>query len=235
METLVENINYYDQIKENLIKSEIYDKAKDYAKDINKVKTYYENGRLLLEAGKEYGKNIIKQYADKLMVEVGKKYNESSLYRMRKFYEVFSNSKLATLWQVLSWSHYKELIVLKNIDEIKYYIDVCKTHNLSQRQLSERIKSHEYDRLSDDTKNKLKEEKELTIGDLVPNPIIVKVDSINTKLTEYALKQAILNNLDEFLNQLGDGFCYIGCEYKIKFENRYNYIDLLLFNYIFIR
>ena len=92
------------------------------------------------------------------------------------------------------------------------------------------IKSKEYDRLSDYTKNKLKEEKELTIGDLVPNPIIVKVNSINTKLTEYALKQAILNNLDDFLNQLGEGFTYVGCEYKIKFEDRYNYIDMLLFN-----
>ena len=113
------NITYYDQIKENLLKSEIYDKAKDYAKDINKVKTYYETGRLLLEAGKEYGKNIIKQYADKLMVEVGKKYNTSTLYKMRKFYEIFSNPKLATLWTILNWSHYRQLIVLKDIDEMK--------------------------------------------------------------------------------------------------------------------
>ena len=103
-------------------------------------------------------------------------------------------------------------------------------NKLTKRQLEERIKNHEYDRLSDDTKNKLKEEKELAIGDLVPNPIIVKVDSVDTKLSEYALKQAILNNLDDFLNQLGDGFTYVGCEYKIKFGNIYNYIDMLLFN-----
>ena len=233
METLVENINYYDQIKENLIKSEIYDKAKDYAKDINKVKTYYENGRLLLEAGKEYGKNIINQYADKLMVEVGKNYNERTLYRMRKFYEVFNNEKLTPLVSKLNWSQIIVLMSLKDIDEIKYYIEICEKNKLTKRELEERIKSHEYDRLSDDTKNKLREEKELTIGDLVPNPIIVKVNSIDTKLSEYALKQAILNNLDDFLNQLGDGFCYIGCEYKIKFEDRYNYIDLLLFNYVY--
>ena len=230
MDTLVENINYYNQIKENLIKSEIYDKAKDYAKDLNKVKTYYETGKLLLDAGKEYGKNIVKQYAEKLIVEVGKKYNERTLYGMRKFYEVFSNEKLNPLGSKLSWTHYRELLVLKNIDEIKYYISICEKNKLSKRELQERIKSHEYDRLSDDAKNKLKEEKELSIGDLVPNPIIVKVDSIDNKLSEYALKQAILNNLDDFLNQLGDGFCYVGCEYKIKFNNIYNYIDMLLFN-----
>ena len=110
MDTLVENINYYDQIKENLIKSEIYDKAKDYAKDINKVKTYYENGRLLLEDGKEYGKNIVKQYADKLMVEVGKKYNERNLRYMRKFYEVFKDEKWNPVGSKLSWSHYREVL-----------------------------------------------------------------------------------------------------------------------------
>ena len=65
-------MNYYDEIKERLIKSEIYDRAKDYSKDKHKVKAYYEIGRLLNEAGKDYGKNIIKQYAEKLIVGVGK-------------------------------------------------------------------------------------------------------------------------------------------------------------------
>ena len=65
-------MNYYDEIKERLIKSEIYDRAKDYSKDKHKVKVYYEIGSLLNEAGKDYGKNIIKQYAEKLIVGVGK-------------------------------------------------------------------------------------------------------------------------------------------------------------------
>ena len=65
-------MNYYDEIKERLIKSEIYDRAKDYSKDKHKVKVYYEIGRLLNEAGKDYGKNVIKQYAEKLIVGVGK-------------------------------------------------------------------------------------------------------------------------------------------------------------------
>ena len=77
---------YYISIKDKLLKSEIYDKARDYAKDRNKVKVYYETGELLSKAGKHYGKNIIKQYSEKLMIEVGKKYNYRTLYRMRKFY-----------------------------------------------------------------------------------------------------------------------------------------------------
>mgnify|MGYP003299938167 CR=1 FL=1 len=223
-------MNYYNRIKENLIKCEIYDRAKDYSKDRNKVNVYFEIGKLLSEAGKEYGKNIIKQYSEKLMVEVGKKYNERTLYAMRKFYEKFSNQKLNPLGSKLSWSHYRELLAIKSIDAIQYYIEICQKNNLSKRQLQDKIKNKEYDRLSEETKNKLIESKQLEVTDLVPNPIKIKNNSLNEKITEYALKQSILNNLDEFLSELGFGFTYVGNEFKIKLDSRYNYIDLLLFN-----
>ena len=224
-------MNYYDEIKERLLKSEIYDRVKDYSKDRNKVITYFETGKLLSKAGKEYGKNIIKSYSENLMFEVGKKYNERNLRYMRQFYEIFVNIKWNPLGSKLSWSHYRELLVVKNIDEIRYYIDICEKNNLTKKELHDKIKSHEYDRLSIDAKNKLIESKELQVDELIPNPILIKVNSLDERLTEYALKQAILNNLDEFLNQLGNGFAYIGNEFKIKLGNRYNYIDLLLFNY----
>ncbi len=76
----------------------------------------------------------------------------------------------------------------------------------------------------------MKESKDLMVNDLVPNPIIIKSYLLKDELTEYALKQAILNNIDDFLRQLGIGFTYVGNEYKIKIEERYNYIDLLLYN-----
>lgn len=223
-------MNYYNEIKEQLIKSEIYDRAKDYSKDKHKVKVYFETGKLLSEAGKEYGKNIIKQYSEKLMVEVGKKYKVSNLYKMRKFYEIFSDEKLYPLGTKLSWSHYRELLTIKNIDAIMYYIDICEKNNLSKRQLQERIKNREYDRLSNETKTKLIESKELKVDDLIPNPIVIKSNMINENLSEYALKQAILNSIDDFLKQLGIGFTYVGNEYKIKLGSKYNYIDLLLYN-----
>ena len=221
---------YYISIKEKLLKSEIYDKARDYAKDRNKVKVYYETGELLSKAGKHYGKNIIKQYSEKLMIEVGKKYNYRTLYRMRKFYEVFSDRKLTTMWSKLSWSHYREILSLKNINEIIYYLNECEDKNLTQRQLHDLIKHNTYNRLSDKTKTKLIESKELKINDLIPNPIVIKSDSLKYELSEYVLKQAILNSIDDFLKQLGIGFTYVGNEYKIKIGDRYNYIDLLLYN-----
>lgn len=224
-------MNYYNEIKEKLLQSEIYDRAKDYSKDRNKVNVYFEIGKLLSKAGKEYGKNVIKQYSEKLMIEVGKKYNERNLRYMRQFYELFEKQIWNTPCSKLSWSHYREILVLKDINAIKYYLNECENKNLTIKQLQTIIKSHEYDRLSDETKNKLIKLEQLKVDDLIPNPIIVKLNSLNEILTEYALKQSILNNLDEFLFQFGYGFTYVGSEYKIKIENKYNYIDLLLFNY----
>lgn len=223
-------MNYYDEIKNKLLKSEIYDKVKDYSKDLNKVQVYFETGKLLREAGKEYGKNIIKQYSEKLMVEVGKKYNERNLRYMRQFYEMIIKTKWNTMCSKLSWSHYRQVLSLNNVNEIIFYLSESETKNLTQRQLNEAIKQNLYNRLSSETKNKLIKTEKLIVEDLVPNPILIKVNSYNQKLTEYVLKQTILNNIDEFLTQIGYGFTYVGSEYKIKLGDRYNYIDLLLFN-----
>ena len=224
-------MNYYNEIKEKLIKSEIYDRVKDYSKDRNKIFVYFETGRLLSEAGKEYGKNIIKQYSEKLMIEVGKKYNERNLRYMRQFYEMLNEIKWNTLRSKLSWSHYREVLSLKNINEIIYYLNECENKNLTQRQLHDLIKNNTYNRLPNNTKNKIIKRQELDIKDLIPNPIIIKKTSSNEKFSEYALKESILNNIDSFLLQLGNGYSYVGNEYKIKIGNSYNYIDLLLFNY----
>ena len=111
------NMNYYNEIKKNLLKCEIYDKSKDFAKNKNRVITYFENWKLLYEAGSIYGKGIIKQYSEKLTVEVGKKYNERTLYR-KKFYEVFKNEKLTPLVSKLNWSHYIQQLSLKSDEKI---------------------------------------------------------------------------------------------------------------------
>lgn len=149
---------------------------------------------------------------------------------MRKFYETFSNLKWNPAGSKLSWSHYREMLVVKNIDAIKYYIEISEKTYLTKEQLKIKIKNNEYDRLSIETKNKLIESQKLKVNDLVPNPIIIKTNQSKEEISEYALKLLILNNLDDFLNQLGVGFTYIGNEYKIKIGDRYNYIDLLLYN-----
>ena len=134
------------------------------------------------------------------------------------------------MWTKLCWSHYREVLSIKDIDEIKYYLNECENKNLSQRQLHKLIKQNTYNRLKPETKEKLISNKKLQVNDLIPNPIIIRSNNLNENISEYALKQLILNNLDNFLLQLGSYFTYVGSEYKIKIGDRFNYIDLLLYN-----
>ena len=134
-------MNYYDEIKNKIINNEIYNKVKDYSKERNKVITYFEIGRLLNEAGGKYGDNIIDEYSKKLVIEVGKKYNRRTLFRMKQFYNVFSNEKVSTLWTQLTWSHYREVLSLEDINKITYYLNICEEQNLSVRELRQKIKS----------------------------------------------------------------------------------------------
>ena len=139
-------MNYYDEIKNRIIDNETYCKVKDYSKERNKVITYFEIGKLLNEAGGKYGDKIIEEYANKLMVEVGKKYNRRTLFRMKQFYNVFSNEKVSTLWTQLTWSHLRLLFNLEK-DSINYYIQIIIDKHLSVRKLRTIIKSNEYERL----------------------------------------------------------------------------------------
>lgn len=90
------NCNYYNEIKNELINNEVYKRVKDYSKNRNELSTYYNVGKLLIEAqgGEDrarYGESLIKEYSNKLITEVGKKYNYKTLLKMRKFYLVFKN------------------------------------------------------------------------------------------------------------------------------------------------
>ena len=227
--------NYYDEIKNELINNEVYKRVKDYSKNRNELSTYYNVGKLLIEAqgGEDrakYGDGLIKEYSLKLSQEVGKKYNITTLKRMRQFYLMIE--KGAPMAHQLTWSHYCELLPLKDINEIEYYIKISSEQYLSKRQLREKIKNKEYQRLDDNTKLKLINKKEMSIGDTIKNPIIIKnklgIDKEN--ISKKVLQGLILEDIEGFMNELGDGFSYIGSEYKIKIGNTYNYIDLLLFN-----
>ena len=223
-------MNYYDEIKNKIINNEIYNKVKDYSKERNKVITYFEIGKLLEEAGSKYGDDIIGEYSNKLVQEVGKKYNKRTLFRMKQFYNVFSNEKVSTLWTQLTWSHYREVLSLEDINKITYYLNICEEQNLSVRELRQKIKSDEYERLDEETKTKLKIKEELKVPDLVKNPIQIKNKVGYNEISEKVLQKLILEDIPSFLKELGNGFSFIDSEYKIKIGDRYNYIDLLLYN-----
>ena len=225
-------MNYYNEIKNKLIDNEVYKKVKDYSKNRNNLSTYYAVGKLLYEAGNKYGEGSIKKYSERLVIEVGRNYNERTLRRIRQFYLVFKEEIWSTMSTKLMWSHYTEILSLSNVNEINYYINITEEYNLSVRQLRERIKNKEYQRLDDNTKLKLINKEETKINDFVKNPIVIhnKYNFDKERISEKVLQNLILEDIPSFLDELGDGYSFIRNEYKIKIGDTYNYIDLLLFN-----
>ena len=225
-------MKYYNEIKNKLIDNEVYKKVKDYSKNRNNLSTYYAVGKLLYEAGNKYGEGIIKKYSERLVIEVGRNYNERTLRRIRQFYLVFKDEIWSTMSTKLMWSHYTEILSLSNVNEINYYINITEEYNLSVRQLRERIRNKEYQRLDDKTKLKLINKEEIDIKDNIKNPIIIKnkLDIDKERISEKVLQNLILEDIPSFLDELGDSYSFIRNEYKIKIGDTYNYIDLLLFN-----
>ena len=223
-------MNYYTEIKNELINNEITKKVKDYSKNRSDLTTYYNVGKLLSEAGKHYGEGIIKEYSKRLTEELGKGYTLTNLKLMRQFYKF---SKSHTVCDQLTWSHYRKLLTIKKNDEVAFYIRICIEQNLSVRQLYKHIKNKEYERLDDATKDKLINNATPVVTDFIKNPIIIKNNTNKEIISEKILQRLILEDIPAFLDELGTGFTFIKNEYKIKIGNSYNYIDLLLYNYEF--
>ena len=220
-------MNYYNEIKKELIDNELNKKVKDYSKNKYEIQKYYNVGKLLLEAGNNYGDGIIKEYSKKLTNEIGKKYSVRYLFDIRKLY-LFA--KVHPLGAQLTMSHYRLLFPLNDDNEIDYYINQIIRRNLSKRELESIIKSNEYGRLPEYTKNKLIGKEESNIVDFVKNPIMIKNNNNYEMLSEKALQKLILEDIESFMKELGNSFCFIGSEYKIRIGSNFNYMDLLLFN-----
>ena len=145
-------MNYYNEIKEVLVKNEVYKKVKEYSKNKSDLHSYFEVGRLIVEAQEEekrakYGNRLIKEYSEKLTKELGKGYDVSNLKRMRQFYLFWKGGSMRHQFSNISWTHYRYLLPLKNMKCINYYIYITDKLNLSVRELREKIKNNEYERI----------------------------------------------------------------------------------------
>lgn len=221
-------MNYYGEIKKELINNEINKTVKNYSINRSDLNSYYNVGKILSAAGKHYGEGIIKEYSERLTNDLGKGYTETNLKYFRQFY-LFLKSH--TLCDELSWSHYRTLLSISDENEIEYYILICRQQNLSVRKLQERIKSNEYKRLDEETKNKLITKEEHNVIDFVKNPIMIRNKNNYEIISEKILQRLVLEDIELFMKELGNSFSFIASEYKIRLDNTFNYIDLLLFNY----
>ena len=228
---------YYSNIKEELVQSVIDKKVDTYVANKNELSHYYNVGKMIIEAqGGEsranYGNGLIRKFSLRLTRELSKGYSYRTLNLMRKYYLFQKVQPLVA--QSVSWSHYTILMSLKDINEINYYIEQIETYHWSKRTLQEKIKSKEYQRLSEETKNKLINKEEIDVTSYIKKPIYINTfNSDKENISEKTLKSFILRDMDNFLLQLGQGFAYIANEYKIIIGNEPNYIDLLLYNVIF--
>ena len=109
---------------------------------------------------------------------------------------MFSAEKVSPLATQLTWNHYTELLSIKDSNKLSYYINITKNNSLSKRELREKIKNKEYERLPSETKNKSKLDDEIEIKDLVPNPILLRNKNNIEITTEKALHKLILEDMN---------------------------------------
>lgn len=231
---MIENKKFKEayNIIENI---EVNSRVREIKNNHEKLEGYWQIGKILLETQKgkraEYGKNLIKEWSKKLTQDFGNFYSITNLKDMRQFYLTFQKGR--ALRDQLTWTHYRYILPIKNENERNYYINQIILNNLSSRELISLIKSKAYERLSYADKENIKliddNNYNLTIEDMIKDPIILK--TTNSNLKEQTIHKLIIKMLEERFLELGTGFALIGHEYKINIGNRTYKIDLLFFNY----
>ena len=231
---------YYKQIKELIETYEVNSKVRYIQDNHEKLLTNWKIGKILVEAQgglnrAKYGDGLIKKWAIELEKIFGNNYSKRNLMLYRKFYLLYP--KVNALRTQLNWTHYRMLLSIKNESERNYYINYTILNNLSTRELEKIIKSRAYERLVYIDKENItlienNNKNNLTIEDMIKDPILIKVDSNVNKLDEKALHKYIISMLENRFLELGTGFTLAGHEYKIMINNHTYKIDLLFFNYL---
>ncbi len=230
-------MNYYDEVNSYVKKVEIGKAIRETNANMELVECYWNVGRLIVEAqgGKEkakYGNELIKTWAEKLTEEYGKGYNYTNLSRFRQFYLAFPI--VAPLGQQLSWTIIRTILPIKDENKRNYYINLCIANDLSKRELEKEIKSNSYERLEykPDKIDVVVSTKVPAIVNNFKNPILLELKDKEIK-SESDLEKLIYSQLSCVFLQLGNGFMWVGNQYKVSDGNKNYFIDMLLYNYIY--
>lgn len=210
------------------------------------VHVYWQIGKLIVEEeqkGKEraeYGTELIRNLASRLSSDYGKGFTETNLKYMRQFYNHFRNSH--ALRDELSWTHYRMLLKVEKETARTFYLTEAVSGNWSTRNLERQINSLYYERVlmsSKEGKPLVKQEAEnkkeiFQAKDVIKDPYVLEFLDLkaNTTFYERELEQAIIDKLQEFLLELGKGFCFVGRQHRISAEDEHFYVDLVFYNYI---
>jgi len=234
---------FYEDIRKILTQA----RNKAYtAVNVVMVEAYWNVGRRIVEEeqqGKkkaDYGVKLIGELSVRLSKDFGKGFDERNLFYMRQFYLCFP--KLNALRSELSWTHYRLLMRMENENARDFYIEECAKSNWSTRQLERQINSFYYERLLA-SKNKLPVKREadarakklaVSPEEQIKDPYVLEFLGLKegASLKENRLEQALIEQLQKFLLELGRGFSFVARQMRISTETQHFYIDLVFYNYL---
>jgi predicted nuclease of restriction endonuclease-like (RecB) superfamily len=232
--------NFFEEIRGILAQA----RQKSYAAiNFSMVEAYWQIGQRIVEEeqkGKgraEYGANLIKELSKQLSAEFGKGFAVANIKNFRQFYLAFPEfQKSYTVRSFLTWSHYRLIMRVENVQAREYYIQESAEQGWSTRQLERNIHSFYYERLLNPSTTKLTAaqiEKQHP-AEFIKDPYVLEFLQIPElpEILEKDLESAIISNLQQFLLELGKGFSFVSQQFRISTETSHFYIDLVFYNYI---
>ena len=238
-ELIVDNLS--KEITELVIKSR--EKLKDEMNN-EQIKCYWDIGRKIIEEeqkGKskaEYGKGLLINLSKKLKNELGKGFSRTNLQNMRLFYQYYPKCQTSGK---LSWSHYCELIMIKDKEKRDFYEKECINSKWAVRELKRQVESSLYERLllSNGKANKEKVLKLAKEGqaiekpeDILKDPYVFEFLGIpeNKPVLEKDLEYKLIKHIEDFLLELGKGFMFVGSQQRVTLGNTHYYVDMVFYN-----
>ena len=239
--TIMSYDNLYSEIKETLLASR--DQAYN-AVNFAMVQAYWQIGRIIVEHEQngsiraEYGKYVLQQLSERLTDEFGKGFSVRTLQQMKKFYTLFPIAN--ALRSQLTWTHYRLLLSVDDAEARNWYMEESIRAAWSSRQLERQISTLYYERLlSSREKAPVQEEAEqlmmpLAKEDFIKDPYVLEFLDLKNypSLREDDLEQALIDKLQEFLLELGRGFCFIARQKLMRYEDEDFYLDLVFYHSI---
>jgi len=195
---------------------------------------------VLKEERAEYGERIIENLAGELTLQYGTGFGRRNLFRMVRFAEIFSQLEIvSTLWTQLSWSHFREIIPLKNDLQRTFYAEMCRIEHWSVRTLQDKIRLMLYERTALAKKpddiishelDMLRDTDQMTPDLVFRDPYVLDFLGLPPLHSESELESAIIAELERFLLELGAGFCFVARQKRMSIGLADYYLDLLFYH-----
>ncbi|MCI8920042.1 MAG: DUF1016 domain-containing protein [Eubacterium sp.] len=231
----------YSEIKETLLlsRNQAYN-----AVNFAMVQAYWQIGRIIVEHEQngnvraDYGKSVLQELSGRLTKDFGKGFSVRTLQQMKKFYLVFPNTN--ALRSQLTWTHYRLLLSVENERARQWYMDEAIASAWSSRQLERQISTLYYERiLASKEQTPVRDEAveltaPLSVENFIKDPYVLEFLDLKDypALRESDLEQALIDKLQEFLLELGRGFCFVARQKLMRYEDEDFYLDLVFYHSI---